>query len=144
MSIKIFYDNTSYRVKCWRKVVEVLHEVIAKEKKISGDLNYIITNDEDLRKINVQFLEHDYFTDVITFNYNDNTMINGEIYISLDSVKENALNYNVSLNEELKRVMIHGVLHLVGYDDKTDVQKAEMKNQEDLWLDSLKRKCDGL
>jgi rRNA maturation RNase YbeY len=144
LSIKIFYDNTSYRVKCWRKVVEVLHEVIAKEKKISGDLNYIITNDEDLRKINVQFLEHDYFTDVITFNYNDNTMINGEIYISLDSVKENALNYNVSLNEELKRVMIHGVLHLVGYDDKTDVQKAEMKNQEDLWLDSLKRKCDGL
>lgn len=144
MSIKIFYDDSSYRIKSWRKVVKILHEVIAKEEKISGDLNLIITNDEDLKKINVQFLEHDYFTDVITFNYNEANQVNGEIYISLDSVKENALNYNVSLNEEIKRVMIHGVLHLVGYDDKSEEQKTEMRKQEDLWLDLLKRKYNGL
>ncbi len=144
MSIKIFYDNTSYRIRNWRKVVKILNEVIEKEEKISGDLSYIITNDEYLRKLNVQFLEHDYFTDVITFDYNNNNLINGEVYISLESVKENALNYNVSLNNEIKRVIIHGVLHLVGYDDKSEMQKAEMRRQEDLWLDLLKRKYNGL
>lgn len=144
MSIKIFYDNTGYRVKSWRKVVKILHEVIGKEGKISGDLSFIVTNDDDLRKINVQFLEHDYFTDVITFNYNEINQVNGEIYISIDSVKVNALNYNVSLNEEVKRVIIHGVLHLVGYDDKSEEQKIEMRIQEDLWLDLLKRKYNGL
>jgi len=144
LSIKIFYDNTSYRIRNWRKVVKILNEVIEKEEKISGDLSYIITNDEYLRKLNVQFLEHDYFTDVITFDYNNNNLINGEVYISLESVKENALNYNVSLNNEIKRVIIHGVLHLVGYDDKSEMQKAEMRRQEDLWLDLLKRKYNGL
>jgi len=144
LSIKIFYDNTSYRIRNWRKVVKILNEVIEKEEKISGDLSYIITNDEYLRKLNVQFLEHDYFTDVITFDYNNNNLINGEVYISLESVKENALNYNVSLNNEIKRVIIHGVLHLVGYDDKSEMQKAEMRRQEDLWLDLLKRRYDGL
>jgi probable rRNA maturation factor len=139
VSIRIFYDNTSYRIKGWKKVVRILNKVIAKEGKISGDLSYIITNDEELRKINTQFLEHDYFTDVITFNYNDKNYINGEVYISLDSVKENALNYNVSLNGEIRRVMIHGVLHLVGYDDKTEAERKKMREQENFWLSLLER-----
>jgi probable rRNA maturation factor len=139
VSIRIFYDNTSYRIKGWKKVVRILNKVIAKEGKISGDLSYIITNDEELRKINTQFLEHDYFTDVITFNYNDKNYINGEVYISLDSVKENALNYNVSLNGEIRRVMIHGVLHLVGYDDKTEAERNKMREQENFWLSLLER-----
>lgn len=144
MSIHIFYDNTSYRIRSWRKVVKILQEVITKEKRISGDLNFIITNDEYLRKINVQFLEHDYFTDVITFNYNHRNVVNGEIYVSVDTIRINAINYKVSLNSEIKRVVIHGVLHLVGYNDKTDEEKRIMRKKEDYWLEQLREKYNGL
>jgi len=139
LSIRIFYDETSFRVKDWKKTVKIIRKVIAKEERISGDLSFIITNDTSLKEINIEFLEHDYFTDVISFNYNDGNVISGEVYISLERIKENALNYNVSLKEEVLRVIIHGVLHLVGFNDSTEEERGEMKKMEDFWLESAKK-----
>ena len=138
MSIRIFYDETDFRLKGWRKAVKIVREVIAKEKKLSGDLSFIVTTDEIVKDINLEFLEHDYYTDVITFDYCNGNVINGEIYISLDRVKENALNYNVSFDYEILRVLIHGVLHLLGYTDLNDPDKEVMRKMEDFWIKSVK------
>jgi probable rRNA maturation factor len=144
LSIRIYYDQTKFRLKGWRKLVVLLNEVIRKEGRVPGDLTFIVTSDEMLRKINVQFLEHDYNTDVISFNYNSGNIISGEVYISIETVKDNAINYKVSLKEEIHRVILHGVLHLVGYNDKTEKESKLMKRMENLWLTYIEMSENGL
>tara|TARA_R110002051_G_scaffold171982_3_gene242431 strand:- start:18821 stop:19240 length:420 start_codon:yes stop_codon:yes gene_type:complete len=95
------------------------------------ELNYIFCTDEYLLKINQDFLQHDYLTDIITFDYVSGKNVSGDLYISIDRVKENAEEFNVSFDNELKRVMVHGVLHLMGYSDKSDTATAEMRAKEE-------------
>ncbi|HLN55780.1 MAG TPA: rRNA maturation RNase YbeY [Bacteroidales bacterium] len=140
MSIRIFYDEVSYRYKGWLKLKGLLKQIITNSENRPGELSIILTGDTTLKGINVQFLEHDYFTDVITFNYNEDNIINGEIYISIDTVRNNAQNYDVSLYNELTRVIIHGVLHLTGYNDKSEEERKLMRDQEDRWLETGKEK----
>jgi len=134
LSIKIFYDNTNYKYPGWRKTVKLLEKVIRNERMVLGDLNFIITTDSILKKVNQEFLKHNYNTDVISFDYSVGGTVNGEIYISKDTVKRNAHNYRVSLSKEMLRVMIHGILHLTGYNDNTVEEKALMRKMEDMWL----------
>lgn len=103
--------------------------------KVVGELYYLFCSDEYLYKMNVEVLRHDFYTDIITFQSNDNdAVLSGELYISIDRVKENALALGLRYEDELNRVMAHGVLHLVGFKDKTDEDAIMMRQQEDFCL----------
>jgi len=94
----------------------------------------VMTNDGKVYEINSEFLGHDYYTDIITFNYNKGKTVNGEIYISVDRVRENADKYSVAFKSEIRRVVFHGFLHLCGYDDSTAEQKRKMAEMEEMYL----------
>ena len=111
---------------------------INKFKKKQGNLNFIFCSDSYLLNVNKKYLNHDYYTDIITFNYCEGIIISGDIYISLDRVKENAETFDVDFYNELHRVIIHGILHLLGLDDHDTVAKAEMRRNEDMCLEQLK------
>jgi rRNA maturation RNase YbeY len=111
-----------------------INSAIKEERKKVGDLNFIFCSDEYLLRINQQYLEHDYYTDIITFDYVSGSVISGDIFISVDRVKENAEIYKVSFEEELNRVIIHGVLHLLGFQDKETEHKKIMTEKEDYFL----------
>ena len=103
-----------------------------------GNLNYSFTSDESLLKINMEYLKHNTYTDIITFNYNEGKKISGDIFISIDRVKENAEKFEAPFEEELHRVMIHGVLHLCGYKDKSKTDSELMRKKENAALRLLK------
>jgi probable rRNA maturation factor len=110
-------------------------ETIAKtEKKTVGGINYVFVNDDELLKLNKQYLKHNSYTDIITFDYTEGKEISGDIFISVDRVKENAKKFKAKFDDELHRVMIHGVLHLCGYKDKTPKDSKEMRKKEDFSL----------
>lgn len=108
-----------------------IENIITSEKKSLGEINYIFCDDDYLLDINIKHLNHDTYTDIITFNYCEDQNISGDIFISTERVKENASIYEVSFDEELLRVMSHGVLHLIGYNDKTDEEEKIMRQKED-------------
>jgi len=137
LSIKIFYDKINFRLGRSGEVKRFLEKVIMVEKKIPGDLNFIFTDDKSLLEINLNFLGHDYFTDVISFDYCEDNIVNGEVYMSIDTIKRNADSLNVPLGEEVIRIMIHGVLHLCGYFDDTEENRLKMYNLQEGWVETF-------
>lgn len=109
---------------------EWISKIIASENKTEGEINYIFCNDDYLHKINLEYLQHDDLTDIISFDYSVGNELHGDIFISIERVKENAADYDVTFNEELKRVMAHGVLHYAGYKDKTEEDAGVMRTKE--------------
>lgn len=114
-----------------------IEQLIKEENKEAGDISVIFCSDEYLLEMNKTHLNHDYYTDIITFNYVDGKLISGDLFISVDRVKENAVKFEVSFYEELYRVILHGVLHLVGYNDKTDEEKKVMREKENYYLKKI-------
>ena len=108
-----------------------------------GELSFVFCSDDYLRKLNIKHLNQDYFTDVITFDYSKEMSLIGDVFISTERVKENAKLFNVSFNEELFRVIIHGVLHLCGFRDKTKEEKAEMRSKENDFLSLINCKTSS-
>ena len=116
-----------------------INQAIITEGYQLEDLGYVFTSDEYLLDLNQKYLNHNTLTDIITFDYSgESASISGEIYISIERVKENANKFGVELIQELSRVMIHGVLHLIGYSDKTSKQKSLMREKEDAYISLLK------
>ena len=99
-----------------------------------GDISIIFCSDPYILDINQRYLQHDYFTDIITFDYCEGKVLSGDLFISIDTVRENAAEYGASFEEELNRVMVHGLLHLIGYDDHTPAEQQEMRSKEDYYL----------
>lgn len=112
-----------------------LCDIVRMYEKGLGELSYVFCSDEELLKINQEHLDHDYYTDVITFNYNDKDSLSGDIFISYDRVCDNAADFgNKNVFDELCRVMAHGLLHLIGFDDKSESEQLKMREQEELCL----------
>ena len=114
-----------------------IKEVVSSYGNRVGDINIILCDDTSILEINNQFLGHDYYTDIITFDYTEGDTINGELYISIDTVRANAEEYNQDFPDELHRVIIHGILHLCGLDDHCDEDIKEMREAENLSLQKL-------
>ncbi len=136
--IRYFTEDITFIFKskraCSKWIISVLHEEGILALKKLTDISFIFCSDDYLLNLNRKFLSHDYYTDVITFDNSEQSTFSGDIFISLDRVRDNALTYNQSFNDELHRVMIHGILHLVGYDDLSELEQSIMRNKEDYYL----------
>ncbi len=138
MAILFYAKNTSYRLSGRRKIRSWIKKVIGTNKKERGEINIILTNDEYILELNRKFLGRDYYTDIITFDYSSKNMISGELFISMERVKENAEKFEVGVEEELKRVIIHGILHLLGYRDQKKEEKIIMREMEEKCMKMIK------
>jgi probable rRNA maturation factor len=135
MAILFHNQNTDpitvgFKLKQAPKIRSWVKKIIELEKRETGNINFVFTTDEELLKVNLQFLKHNTYTDIITFDYTDGRTINSDIMISIERVEENAKKLKIDFQEELKRVMIHGILHLCGYKDKTRADSELMRKKE--------------
>jgi rRNA maturation RNase YbeY len=138
MENKIYYHSEcDFHLEKVNSISNWIEETIYTEKKTLGEITYIFCDDEYLLKKNQEYLQHDTLTDIITFDYSEENTLSADIFISVERVKENALIFAVPFEKEIKRVIIHGVLHLIGYKDKSEDEAQEMRNKEDFYLSKI-------
>jgi rRNA maturation RNase YbeY len=134
-NIRFFTEDIQFELKQKNKLRKWIESVLVQNKKKAESINYIFTSDQYLLDINKQYLNHNYFTDIITFNNaSAQESLQADIFISVERVKDNAKSLKTPFTDELHRVMIHGILHLIGFDDKTDQGKTEMRKKENHYL----------
>ena len=129
-----FHFTNSFTLKNKRKIKNWLKDTIVNEKKKVGDINYIFCSKQYLKKMNNDYLSKNYETDVISFDFSKNNKVSGDIYISSETVKKNSIIFNVCFNNELKRVMVHGLLHLLNYNDKSKQELKIMREKENFYI----------
>ena len=129
-----FNYESDFQLERIEQLSDWISNSITEEKRKEGDIDYIFCSDDYLHKINLDFLDHDTLTDIISFDYSVGKELHGDIYISVDRVMENAAEYNVTFEDEMARVMIHGILHYCGYKDKSESDEKLMRSKEDYYL----------
>ena len=132
--VNYYFEDTDFVFKKRRECNAWLKAVAESEIKKLGSINIIFCSDNYILDINQKYLHHDYFTDIITFDYCEGKLLSGDLFISVDSVKENSITYNTEFAQELLRVIVHGLLHLIGYDDHTPEDQSQMRDKENYYL----------
>ena len=132
--IRYFQEDIRFELKQKLQNNRWLKMVAGSEMRRLGAVNIIFCSDNYILDVNMKYLQHDYFTDIITFDYCEKDVLSGDLFISIDSVRENALYYGTEFSDELNRVMVHGLLHLIGYDDHTEKDVAVMRQKENYYL----------
>ena len=132
-----FHYETDFLLENTESFIRWIKNVISEENKELGEVNYIFCDDKYLLEKNIKYLDHDTLTDIITFNYCEGDIISSDIMISVERVMENSSIFENSFSEELNRVMIHGILHLIGYNDKTDGEKEIIRKKEDYYVNKF-------
>ena len=136
--VRYFFEDTPFQFKPKRLTSSWLKMVAESEIRKLGDINVIFCSDNYILDINQKYLQHDYFTDIITFDYCEGNKLSGDLFISVDSVRENSIYYHTAFEDELNRVIVHGLLHLIGYDDHTEEDIAQMRSKENYYLERRK------
>ena len=134
MAIHFHEKEVSVGIKNKNLLKKWLKDLIVQEHAIPGQINIVFTSDSNVLELNRNYLSRNYLTDIITFDYSDNQAIAGDLFISITRVKENSESFDVTFNKELKRVIVHGILHLLGYGDRTETEKSLMRQMEDRYL----------
>ena len=139
--ISYYNEDTDFLFKGKNLNNRWLRMVAGSEIRRIGDISIIFCSDNYILDVNMRYLQHDYFTDIITFDYCEGDKLSGDLFISVDSVRENALYYGTEFADELNRVMVHGLLHLIGYDDHTEEEQKVMREKENYYLSLRETIC---
>lgn len=132
--VAFYFEDIDFKLRHKTRIKEWLRLVAESEVFTLGNISVIFCSDNYILDINQKYLQHDYFTDIITFDYSEGGRISGDLFISVDSVRENSVEYGTEFEDELHRVIVHGILHLIGYDDHTEDEIKTMRSKEDYYL----------